>query len=406
MKIALIWPESTFLIDPMVYPPLGLWHVWGALHKNNIHAEFFDLSDPNGIPPWVVGGFDQYWFSGTTPQSASIKKWVSHCNEEGLHTVVGGPHATIHPEEVVEYADVVAVGEVTNTNVTDIIHAKRGVVSLGRCDNMLDVALPVRSVSRRYHATLLGSRCTTIMTSWGCPYSCAFCSSNHIYGSKVRYLPLDYVLQDLNNIQSMGFGAVQFYDDILPIARNRTLRIANHLGELGLLWRCFMRSDLALMHGFEFFRELAQQGLTEILVGVESGSDIIKRNINKRTTIAQDTQLLEWCKKLGVRYKASVILGLPGETWKTMEATARWLLDNRPNKADVNVLIPMPGTPLYDNAEEYDCNWTVELPDNYFFKGKPDNVEGFVSTSELTSSDITTFRDVLISQLRELGVTY
>jgi radical SAM superfamily enzyme YgiQ (UPF0313 family) len=84
---------------------------------------------------------------------------------------------------------------------------------------------------------------------------------------------------------------------------------------------------------------------------------------------------------------------------ETMEETRRWLLDNRPDKADVNVLIPMPGTPLYDAPEEYDCQWTCELPDEFFYKGKPKTLSCLVETTELSSEQILSFRNRLVEEL-------
>jgi radical SAM superfamily enzyme YgiQ (UPF0313 family) len=89
----------------------------------------------------------------------------------------------------------------------------------------------------------------------------------------------------------MGFGAVQFYDDILPIKVRRTLTIAEALDACGLIWRCFMRSDLAVKRGKGFLSELAARGLVELLVGVESDSNKIKKNIHKGTTAEQDATL-------------------------------------------------------------------------------------------------------------------
>jgi len=160
-----------------------------------------------------------------------------------------------------------------------------------------------------------------------------------------------------------------------------------------------MRSDLGIRHGRHFLSQLRQCGLVEILVGVESASNTIKDNVHKGTTQEQDTTLREWCKRVGISYKASIILGLPGETRETMEETRQWLLDNKPDRADINVLIPMPGTPIYDNAKAYDCRWTTSIPDEFFFKGKPGEVQCLVETSELSAADILQFRNDLVAEV-------
>jgi radical SAM superfamily enzyme YgiQ (UPF0313 family) len=297
------------------------------------------------------------------------------------------------------YYDLVVKGEIfTAKDVRQVLNI-RGELTLAPHLTLDGIRVPVRVEADRYHATLAGQPCTTMITSLGCPYHCAFCSSHDLWGGKVRYFPLDHIKADLNQIKFMGFGAVQFYDDILPIKKGRALQVAEELKKRGLIWRCFMRSDLGTRHGMHFLRQLRDCGLVEVLVGVESASNTIKDNVNKGTTTAQDTTLREWCKRLGISYKASIILGLPGETRATMEETRQWLLDNQPDKADINILIPMPGTPLYDNAKAYDCKWTVVVPDEYFFKGKPGELECLVRTKELEAGDILQFRNDLVAEL-------
>jgi len=405
MNIALVWPKSTFLIDPMVYPPLGLWYVWAALRDAGHTARFFDLSD--GIDDAILWEavqrdmFNQVWVSGTSPQAGELRRIGRAIKAINPQTkrVLGGPHAWLHGTPMAPYYDLVVRGEVFTVEDVKQILRIRGEQTLKMRPALGDVPLPVRDAATRYHATLAGQRCATMITSLGCPYHCAFCSTQKLWGPKVRVINARTLYKDIDNLKEMGFGAIQFYDDILPIRPKRTLKLAAHLASRGMIWRCFMRSDLGIRHGRDFLAQLRIDGLKEILVGVESASDVIKANVNKGTTTAQDTTLREWCSDLGISYKASIILGLPGETWETMMETRQWLLDNEPDRADINVLIPMPGTPLYDDAEKYDCRWTVTHPDEHFFKGKPGEAECLVETASLRADEILQFRNDLVAEL-------
>lgn len=394
MKVALVWPRSTFLIDPMYYPPLALWYLWTLLEGEGHEVGYFDLAEDE-----LPEGFDQYWISGTSPQLYEMKRVGALLRKRGK-VVLGGPHAWLKGGDR-EYFDLVVKGEVWTRDAVNRVLRHKGdpVLVLDKLHTKrLDLPLPTRKAARRYHAKLRGRPCTTMMTSFGCPYHCAFCSSPDLWGP-VRYTKLDKVLADVGQCWSYGFGAVQFYDDILPLKKDRTLEIARALSRHGMIWRCFMRSDLGVLHGYEFLEELAHYGLAEVLVGVESASQKIKDNVRKGTTPEQDTTLREWCRELGITYKASVILGLPGETASTMLETRRWLLKNRPDKADINTLIPMPGTPLYDHPERYDCKWSAAVPEEYFYKGRPGDVASLVETGALTPEMIMTFRNMLKAEL-------
>jgi hypothetical protein len=57
-----------------------------------------------------------------------------------------------------------------------------------------------------------------------------------------------------------------------------------------------------------------------------------------------------------------------------MERTREWILTNRPDRADVNTLIPFPGTPITRSHDylgnKYDVTWEEELPEEFFYKGR------------------------------------
>ena len=71
MKIGLVYPKSTFLIDPMVYPPLGIFYIGAQLEAQGHSVEFFDLSIDK-MPE--DGDFDQLWFSATSPQMQEVRR--------------------------------------------------------------------------------------------------------------------------------------------------------------------------------------------------------------------------------------------------------------------------------------------------------------------------------------------
>jgi radical SAM superfamily enzyme YgiQ (UPF0313 family) len=113
--------------------------------------------------------------------------------------------------------------------------------------------------------------------------------------------------------------------------------------------------------------------------------------------------VLKWCKELNIRFKASIILGLAGEDRTSLEATRRWILENRPDRADINTLIPFPGTPITEHPEKYDLYWTEKFPEEYWFKGPVDDSQAIVGTSSLRPEEIKEFRDNLV---REVQIPY
>ena len=422
-SVCLIFPKSTFLEDPMVYPPLGLWYVWAELEKLGYEVDYRDLSEDE-----LPLAHDTYFISGTSPQVTEIKRVVKTLKEEvpEARIVLGGSHAMTHDGQMLlgYGVDVVFKGEADGPlGVEDALTCKKGtVINIPFTPDLRHLSLPVRKAAYRYHAYLYdweGGKhpTTTMFTSRGCPMRCAFCETQGIWGKRMRWTPFATVKREIEQIVEMGFTGIMFYDDIFPLNKPRTLKMLDvlkyHHKHNDLIWRCFLRTDVIEKHGgYEYLKLMREAGLREVLAGVESGSNQIKENVQKGTTIEQDTQALQWCKALGIAFKAALILGLPGETMETMQATKRWVLKNRPDRVDVNTLIPFPGTPLTENIADYDLYIDEsqlvrgEFPEEYFYKGPRESGEALVGTAALTPEQIKDFRDGFVQEIMAGGIPY
>ena len=181
-----------------------------------------------------------------------------------------------------------------------------------------------------------------------------------------------------------------------------------------------MRADIMThpLYGKEFLQMMHDSGLIQALVGVESGSQQILNNIYKDTTVEQNTEICRLCKEVGIVFKASVILGLPGETMETMEATRRWVLENRPDRCGVNVFIPYRGTPIVDQKmrrrygidDMHDFDLNIELEpgeaDEFYYYGSRTKLRSVVSTSSLTAEQISDFFLKFQAELEAAGIPY
>lgn len=436
MNICLVFPKSTFLIDPLVYPPLGLWYLAAQLEAQGHHCDFRDLTC-DAFPE--DGEYDQVWVSATSSQMHEVRKLNGII--EGwrkTRTVFGGAAPWARPDlPGVSNFDLVVAGESDHPSTVDQIvsHAAAGLVwtekagpdeykkvaySPAITPGELDWVLPpIRRWDDKYHAYLedhngTKHRTATLFTSRGCPMACAFCESGRngvIWDRFVRYEPLATVEAQIREAVERGHTGIMFYDDILPLNKPRTLELMEVLKKYGVLWRCFLRTDvISKQGGYDYLAELSASGLVEVLAGVESADNRIKAAVHKGTTIEQDTQVLTWCKALGIKFKASFILGLPSEDWDSLVRTRDWILQNRPDRVDVNTLIPFPGTPM-TRAEDYmgvkfDVKWEEELPEEFWYKGPRDDATALVSTSSLTAKEIKDFHNSLIKEIEAAGIPY
>lgn len=418
-KIALVMPKSTFLEDSMVMMPLGLMYLSARLESLGYETDFYDLN-VDELPEDV---YDQIWVSATSPQMQEIKRIGKILSRYHGKSVLGGASVWANPDSCMGLGyDLIVGGESDSPENTQKIldhltwrYNTEPYISLPISKGLDWVLPPTRRWAHKYHSYLVDldgveRPCSTAFTSRGCPLECAFCESGRhgvIWDRLTRYEPLDVVEYQIKECKELGYDALAMYDDILPLNKKRTLKMMELFRKYGMIWRCFLRSDIINNQGgYDYLKDMRDGGLVEIFVGVESASNEIKNNITKKTTIEQDTNIIRWCKELGIRCKTSFILGLPGESLESMEETRRWILEHRPDRVQVGRLIPFAGTPLTKNPQNYDLTYETQLDDNWFYAGKHDvGTKSFVSTSNLTTEKIDSFWRKLVSELDELGIS-
>lgn len=403
-------PKSTFLELPMVFQPLGLFYLAARLESLGYKCDFYDLNVDN-FPP---DHYSEIWVSATSPQMKEVRRIGMIARDYKARFVLGGPAVWANPDSCIGLGyDCMVGGEADSPEGLQTALDGKGHV-FSSVSRTLDWVLPpVRRWSGKYTSLLAapdGSKrpCTTMFTSRGCPLECAFCESGRhgvIWDRFTRYEPLEIVEQQIQESYDLGYRALAYYDDILPLNKKRTLKLMELHRKYDMIWRCFLRSDIINNQGgYDYLKELRDGGLAEIFVGVESASNVIKANITKKTTIDQDTRIVNWCKDLGIRCKTSFILGLPGESRETMEETRKWILEHRPDRVQVGRLIPFPGTPLGDHPENYDIKIERNADEDWFYAGHNEINKSFVSTSHLTRDEIDTFWHNLLKELKEKGI--
>ena len=138
---------------------------------------------------------------------------------------------------------------------------------------------------------------------------------------------------------------------------------------------------------------MARAGCSRISYGVESAASDVRDLFNKKITIEQVEESFNWTRSAGIKILAYFMLGAPRETRKSIEETLALSLKLNPDFAYYSIVVPYPGTDLYDNALndgllEYDY-WTE-------FVRKEGNLNDPIPMFE--HDDIT--REYLVSTLR------
>ncbi len=212
-----------------------------------------------------------------------------------------------------------------------------------------------------------------------------------------------------------------FYDDELNVnpkmveLMNQITALQKELGAEFQL-RGFVKAEL--------FNDLQAEAMVRagfrwLLTGFESGSPRILTNINKKANREQNTRAVQIAKKHGLKVKALMSVGHPGESKETIMETHDWLLEVHPDDFDVTIITTYPGTPYYDFARRHpeksnvwiytyektgDKLYSYEVDYNEvadYYKGDPDGgYKAYVYTDHLSSEDLVKMRDFVERDVR------
>jgi anaerobic magnesium-protoporphyrin IX monomethyl ester cyclase len=193
-------------------------------------------------------------------------------------------------------------------------------------------------------------------------------------------------------------------------------KLQNRLG-VEFRLRGFVKSELLTKEQADAMRNA---GFRWLLVGFESGSDQILKAMNKKATRDDNSRCMDIARNAGLKVKALMSVGHPGESPDTVKETTDWLLEQRPDDLDVTVVSVYPGSPYFDFAKETKQGiWTYETPHGVlhqldvdyettadFYKGDPNGGnQSMVFTPSLTTLEVVAVRDAADTEVRtKLGI--
>ena len=206
----------------------------------------------------------------------------------------------------------------------------------------------------RYFA-LKGARQIDYISSQGCRFRCAFCADPAVFArgwtgltpnriaDEVAFLHQRYAMEDL-----------AFQDETFFTNTSRTDALAEQFlkRNLSITWTATLRADQACRMGDELFAKAVRSGLRRVMVGVESGSQEMLDRLKKDMKLEQVRATADMCTRHGVGAIFNFIVGFPGESQQSMQATLSLAKELRRSNAEFETPIfyyrPYPGNPMAD----------------------------------------------------------
>jgi radical SAM superfamily enzyme YgiQ (UPF0313 family) len=192
-----------------------------------------------------------------------------------------------------------------------------------------------------------------IFTGRGCPHKCTFCSwPVTLMGRKYRARSAENIADEFEYVHDELPEVKEIFieDDTFTINNKLVRGVCEEIKKrkIDITWSCNARADL----DYETMKSMKEAGCRLIIVGYESGSDEILKNIKKGVTTKQMKAFTKDAKKARLMIHGDFIIGLPGETKETADKTVKFIKKLKPNILQVAVATPIPGTEFYDYVKE------------------------------------------------------
>lgn len=340
MKITFIRPNMLPIrgrdaMEPLVFAILaGLTppHVKTVLYDDRLEAI------PYNEPTDLVG------ITVETYTARRAYQIAAEYRRRGVPVVMGGYHATFLPDEVLQFADAVVVGDAEGLWPQVVSDAERGQLQrIYRQDGFppLDRVQPDRAIfaGKRYAPAAL------VQYGRGCRFACEFCSIHAFYGKNLRQRPVDAVVDE---IERTGKSHIFLVDDNIFVDVDKAKELFEALIPLKIRWSCQISIDVAKDR--ELMQLLQRSGCTTAVVGFESLNEANLRQMKKHWNLKHQDYAASVAifRQHGIMLYGSFVFGYDEDTPASFAQTLDFAIANKFYTANFNPLTPMPGAALYD----------------------------------------------------------
>lgn len=208
----------------------------------------------------------------------------------------------------------------------------------------------------RYFA-LKGARQIDYISSQGCRFRCAFCADPAVFARAWTGLTPERIADEVSFLhRHYAFSDLAFQDETFFTSAPRINALADEFLErnLRITWTATLRADQACRLGDELFAKAVRAGLRRVMVGVESGSQEMLDRLQKDMKLEQVRTTAEMCTRHGVGAIFNFIVGFPGESPQSMQATLSLAKELRRSNAAFETPIfyyrPYPGNPMAEQS--------------------------------------------------------
>jgi anaerobic magnesium-protoporphyrin IX monomethyl ester cyclase len=196
---------------------------------------------------------------------------------------------------------------------------------------------------------------SSMMTSSGCPNSCAFCC--HSFEKRIIRRDIINLRTEIEEIKEWfgGVGPITTMDDCFFSNKKHFDAVIALFKENNLAFNVGSRVMALSPEKIDAF---IKHGGNHLYIGVESGSQKILDRVGKRLEIEETIKRTKWLTEAGVPWQAFFIIGFPFETLDDLKMSVDIVDKIKPTFVSLNRFTPYPGTKIYDDYyKKYSLNF-------------------------------------------------
>lgn len=366
MKLTLIKPNigrkgHSLYVDEGRMEPLQIG-ILAALTPKEVEIEFFDdrietikYNNPTDAVAITVETF-------TARRAYEISK---EYRKRGVKVILGGIHVTLLPEEAAEYADVIVIGDAEPVWKTVLRDLEKG--EYKKRYEGEPVSKPQQGIiTRRDIFEGKGYLpITLVQFSRGCTNSCNFCASS-AYFKKCHYTR--DVGEVIEEIKSQKRKLLFFVDDNIVCNKEAAKELFRALIPLKVKW--VSQGSIDMLEDKELMGLIVKSGGLGFVIGFESINEQNLAEMNKEPnhtkgiTFDKYKKQIQELREWGLQTWAAFTLGHDNDTPDSMKETCEFAIANKFAFAAFNIIMPYPGTLLYEQLKKegrllYDEKWWI-----------------------------------------------
>ena len=326
-----------------------------ALTPENVEVEYVEIPHIADLNTRRLPDFDAVAISSYSAQIGEAYALGDQLRARGTKVILGGPHVTSLPQEALEHADAVVLGE-AEPLWPQVIED----LGLGRLARIYRAAAGSIYDLRQAPVPRFGLldpenyNRIPIQTSRGCPHCCEFCAGSRLYGPGYRQKTVDQVLGEIRAVAEIWDRPfLEFADDNLFVDRHWGRELLERLRPLGVRW--FAETDVSIADDPDLVQALRPSGCYQLLIGLESLSRdnlaAIESSGWKAGRLDHYVRAVRTIQDAGVTVNTCFIVGLDHDTPGVFDDIRRFVREAEPMEIQVTVLTPFPGTPLFQRLQ-------------------------------------------------------